>query len=460
MINAKNLTNAAALLCLWASANGLAAPQDTKKSDKHIAACRAVVEAENLGRLADLVVPLADSAKVDINNDGKPERVELRSEGTMRVEGLEVFTENGTPIELAHSDEDDWDNDNVRWAMDQVLIKYSGQVYILGKTDDYLHYLAHVDKHNVEKLVCQFAQRKEPVEKLVTSKNDELCQRALKRELNYVAFDRTHALTNETVNEAGFYETSPSKLAAFVDIDNDGKAELVVQLQLASGRGRGCGADHLGVLNDARNKLNMEMTNLLPEPGCDRVVQTPFVFEGQTYIEMLGAPSNTHRVVQLKKNQLDTVCEYAVRKVNYVLGEYERILANAESAHVDPWSYALEMPGTDGLQALMDAKHDLRLKVRSTNFGTVIHEAIRLQQYAALEFLLKNGADPNIRDDAIGQPALIFAVCLNRPEAVHLLLKHGADRNQTWNGIGAKDWASRQISSERDKAAMLELLSK
>jgi hypothetical protein len=461
----KTITFILVVLCVYGIRNSSAAPINPN-GEKHIAACRAVVDAVNQRKLVDLVIPFTDFTQVDINNDGKLERVVLTSDGTMRVESLEVFDENGKPITLVHSNEDDWEGDNLSWAMDQMLIKYGGEVYILGKTNDYLNYLSRVDKNNVEKVICEFGQRPAPVETLVTSSKDKLCQGALKQELNYVTFDRLHAITHAAVQEAGFDQTNPGKYAAQMDINNDGTDDLVVELDLASGAGRGCDARHLGVLNKARNKLDMDVTRQLPEPMCEGVGQTPFVFEGQTYIEVKYAsrhPTNIHKVIQLKESKLETVCEYDVRVVNYVLGEYERILKYAEADFIDPWVYALDMPGNGGLQTLMDAKHDIKIKVRSNAFGTVLHEAINRKRYDALQFLLANGADPNAttKDSPPGDmPPLIFAIWLNSTEGMGILLKYGANRNQTWSGQSPKDWVSIWARSDKDKALMMKLLSK
>lgn len=463
MRNLKSIANPIIALCVFVSWDSIAAPANPK-IEKHIAACRAVAEAANQKKLAGLIIPFAGATKVDINNDGKKERIVLNSEGTMRVEGLDVFSENGKRITLTHSNEDNWEEDNLRWVMDQLLVRYAGQVYILGKTDDYLHYLSRVDRNNVEKVVCEFSQRSAPVETLVASSNDRLCQEALKQELDYVKFDRTHALTRAGVQEAGFYETSPGSFAAQVDLNNDGEADLVVGLELASGAGRGCGAGHLGVLNKTRNKLDMDVTRKLPEPMCGGVSQTPFIFEGQTYIDVKyagGQPTTIHRVVQLKQGKLETVCQYDVRVANYVLGEYERILENAKAAFIDPWVYALEMPGINGVQILMDAKHDIRTKVRNHAFGSALHEAIQRNKYDALQFLLENGADPNVKViDPVDMPALIFAIWRNSTEGMRLLLKHGANPTQTWGGQPAKDWVSFWVHSPTEQTLMLELLSK
>lgn len=315
MIRMNVLGRVVVLSCWIVGADVQAVPAS---QDKHFAACRAVVEAANQRSLGGLSVP---SGKLDINNDGKPEKVSVISEGTAHFEHVVVADMDGKEIELAHDYEDDWESDNLRWALDRLLIRHGGQIYILGMTNDYLQYLSRVGKDNVERVVCQFAQREQPVERLVSSKDDKLCKAAMARDLNYVKYEKVHALTHASIQEAGFYATMSGKLAALIDINNDGQVEPVVQFELASGRGRGCDAVHLGVLNKARNKLDMGMTKKLPEPACDGVIQAPFLYEGKIYIEKLGVSSNVHKVVQLKGEAIVEICHFDVAKVNFILGD-------------------------------------------------------------------------------------------------------------------------------------------
>ena len=429
--------------------------------DVHIDACRAVVDAANLGKLAALLIADSGLEKVDINNDGKPERVEF-AQG-----GIEVYDDEGNSIALTQSNENDWESGNLQDATNLSLIKYGKQIYILANVDERPRYLARVDGKNVERVVCEFGLRNNPIETLVKSVNAKLCQAVLSEELEYVQFDRQHALSTESLRQSGFDADHSGRLAAYVDIGNDGKKAYVVGVGFSSGGGNTCDGVHLWVLNNARNKQDAAISQKIPEWICGSVDRAPFTFEGQTYVKARGAGERptTHRVVQLKRGRLNEICQFDLKATYYVLGEYERILANAESAHVDPWVYALEMPGTDGIRAMIDAKHDLRIKVRDNVFGTVIHEAIRRGKYDDLKCLLENDADPNVRasddsTDPTNEPPLIFAIRVNSVESVRLLLMHGANPNTKWYGKLAKDWINISVHADKDKAVMLKLLSK
>ena len=47
----------------------------------------------------------------------------------------------------------------------------------------------------------------------------------------------------------------------------------------------------------------------------------------------------------------------------------------------------------------------------------------------AVRILLENGADPNVKETANGQTALMFAAAADRIDVVKLLLARGADLN-------------------------------
>lgn len=282
----------------------------------NIKACRAVVDAVNQGKLDALVIPVADLGGVDVNNDGKPERVDIGQESIGIIDG------DGHNIEISYSSENNWDSDNLRWVTNFLLIKYGKHVYILGETDSQPNYLARVDDNNIEKVVCEFG--KHPTETLVKSNNDKLCKAVLLNSLEYVKFDRLYALSTEDIRVSGFdYYKQFGKFAANVDINNDGENEYVIGLGFTSGGGNICDGGRIWVLNKARNKQDISITQKLPDWVCGSTEQAPFIFDGHTYIKARGTGdySATHRVVQLKRNQLDEVCQFDVKASYYVLGE-------------------------------------------------------------------------------------------------------------------------------------------
>lgn len=443
---------------LWVTAYSGFADAKPTLADMHFEACRAVTKAANEGRVSSLLLPENMLEKVDVNNDGKLERVEL-------YQGVNVYSEKGELIQIDLSKEDDWDSDNLRWAEDFSLIQFGKQVYILGGDGRNLKYLAKIDNHNVEKVICEFALRKRPVEVLVESKDSELCQAVLADNLNYERFDKGVALSVDDLREANVSMYS-NKLgeAAYVDINNDGEKEYVVSFAQSLGGGESCDGGRLWVLDKTRNKRNTAITNLLPEWVCGSIDRAPFIFNSQTYLKVRAGTiegHNSHHVIRLVRDQTETICQFDVKKVYYIQGEYERILANAASSHIDPWQYALDMPGTDGLQAMLDSKHDPHYTVRGNNFGTVIHESIRAGQFEKLEFLLRNGVDPNIvaGSEPPDMTPLFFSIWQRSEAAIRLLVKYGANRDQKQWGKSPIEEINSGSSPESEKEKLRRALS-
>jgi hypothetical protein len=429
-----------------------------KMQDLHREACRAVVKAANEGRLNSLQIPEANLELVDVNNDGKLERVEL-------YQGLSIYDEKGGSIQVELSKDDDWDSDNLRWSESIALVKFQEQIYILGGDGGNLKYLAEIGKDNVEKVVCEMALRTPPKELLVESKNDELCHAALSGNLNYVKFDRGYVLSAEDLREAR-ERIILNKLgeAAYVDINNDGEKEYVVSFAQSLGNGEHCGGGRLWVLDQTRNKRNVAITSLLPEWVCGSIDRAPFTFKGQTYLKVKTASNDghfSHHVIRIARDQIETVCQFDVKKTHFILGEYERILANASSSHIDPWQYALDMPETDGLEAMLEAKHDPHYTVRGNTFGTVIHQAIVEGKLDKLEFLLKNGVSPDIvaGSDPTQMTPLFFAIWQKSDVALRLLVKYGVNQNQKQWGKSPIEEINFGSSPESEKEKLRKALS-
>lgn len=345
-----------------------------------IEACEYVVSHANKGELNKILIlsePL-DSSKIkklenlpdfsgvvfkklmDINNDGVLERVFVVSQGTAHYEQFSVFKlKTDEEIELKKSWDDNWSDDVERWAADRTFIQFKSVTYVLGKTDQSLHYLLYINPINEMKVMCEFGQRKQPLIRLKTSQNDKVCKQVLEGKIKYVEFNKLHSISHEVVRKAGFYETHPAEYAALVDINNEGKKEIVVPLELASGRGRGCGSTFLGVLTEDRSDIDKKFTEKLPGGGCGGTKVTPFVVDGKTYLdERQTGPHAEHLQVHiLEKDKLKTICEFEVRPDNYVLGQVERIEKADEYQNI--WYYAISQPGLETVKTLIESGRDV-----------------------------------------------------------------------------------------------------
>jgi len=258
------------------------------------------------------------------------------------------------------------------------------------------------------------------------------------------------------VQKAGFYETHPSEKAALIDINNDGKKEIIISLELASGRGPGCDSTFLGVLTEDRRDIDKKFTERLPGGKCGGTKVTPFVLDGKTYLDERQTSSHAeHRqIYMLEKDQLKTICEFEVRPENYVLSKIQRIEKAAE--YQNPWLYAISQPGLETVKTLIESERDIN---EDTGHGYFpLHIAVHERRDDVLALLLKVGANPNLKSkDFTMMTPLHNAVWNGTDRAVELLLKYGAkaveDKSDSYNAL----YEAMSISESLNK---LELLLK
>ncbi|RJQ38078.1 MAG: hypothetical protein C4550_07160, partial [Nitrospiraceae bacterium] len=187
------------------------------KGNPSIEACKYVISRANKGELGKISIPSEpwDSPKIkepkdipgfaaivfrkllDINNDGVLERVFVLSEGTADYKEFSVYEltdDNGIGIKT--SPDDNWESDNLRWSADRAFIEFRGITYVLGKTNQSLNYLAYISSKNEMKIVCEFEQKEEPLQRLKTSQNDNVCKLALEGNIEYVEFNKLHSVSH------------------------------------------------------------------------------------------------------------------------------------------------------------------------------------------------------------------------------------------------------------------------
>jgi hypothetical protein len=101
-------------------------------------------------------------------------------------------------------------------------------------------------------------------------------------------------------------------MAALVDIDNDGKTDLVTNLIQAGPPylNTVCPPHSLGILSKSRKEVAYQ----LEEDLCADF-HRPFKYNGRTYIEIPVSFNYTHsKIVQYNGKVESTICEYHIQK--------------------------------------------------------------------------------------------------------------------------------------------------
>lgn len=283
--------------------------------------CKTVADAvsRGAGRSLEVEIP-EDGLLIDINGDGKKERVSFEEkQAYLDYSKVHVSTAGGEPIEFNPVPEEE----RISELIGEHLIRFGSKYYIYGEGFETPVYVAILGEDNKEKIVCEFGELK-PIVTIASSQNDRLCKLSLEHRLDYVQyngkpFDGTSLGEKDDALVAGSYdpqgiivETSAPNEAS-VDIDNDGMPDRVVGLHIITGAGNPpCAGDRLAVLNKTDDHLDNAITPMLPNFEC-MADQAPFMFEGHSYIEM------REKIVQLKSNRLDTICEFHTQRLFQVL---------------------------------------------------------------------------------------------------------------------------------------------
>ncbi len=161
------------------------------------------------------------------------------------------------------------------------------------------------------------------------SADREVCNRVTSSEpLPYIPFDGPHSITDEVIQDAGFSQTSLRK-AGTVDFDNDGKDEVLVELEYASGAGAGCAYNFFDLLNEERNGFSDSKKRQLlyelqginkydfhPVPFCEGNTTGWFRYKGITYYETKypgkqpeDQGQEFHTVSYIKDGKIHKVCD-------------------------------------------------------------------------------------------------------------------------------------------------------
>ncbi|HUI61658.1 MAG TPA: hypothetical protein VLX90_15630 [Steroidobacteraceae bacterium] len=313
------------LLCCWIHpAQACAAIVDPADAS----ACQTLEQHANTGTLAAITVPFDqpipeqfEQLQPDLNLNAPAARVVLAGRSQPLYAFVQRYTDKNHP-DLIYLDDKGArlpvvQADAVRHSVtpagfdDLSLVRIGDRLYTLAGNDQGPLFLSRVQRDNMETLVCTVEKRKSRAN-LALSGEAKLCEATLTGNPPPPQFTRSYAAASRNYHgkvpemylEAG---------AAQIDIDNDGKPDLVARMtrKVKPLMSAGCSWTELAVLDDAGASIDTRRTSLLPRGGCDseRVV---FRFEGQTFIKSSNLPRAAYvradEVSRLANGKLETLC--------------------------------------------------------------------------------------------------------------------------------------------------------
>jgi len=225
---------------------------------------------------------------VDINNDGVPEMPEACFGGTMNTPCMDYVDSRGNKLEI--ESDIDWME---YWNFGEVPFRYEGKTYINASFDDDLAEPAHISyvtPYNHKGLICDFANE---VDSVLVEGSAKVCNAIA---ANDPAIEPVQLRKTNPPDYSIDRRETTSPARGPVDIDNDGKAEDLMELEYASGAGRGCDYNYFdlafaaaGVRDNDKSSLLLQLQNVRgdgrPQPCYGQIINQLFRFEGKTYFE-------------------------------------------------------------------------------------------------------------------------------------------------------------------------------
>ncbi|PUA29735.1 MAG: hypothetical protein B0W54_03970 [Cellvibrio sp. 79] len=130
------------------------------------------------------------------------------------------------------------------------------------------------------------------IENKISVKGDyELCMGFLKKPFGYYKFSEEKTFKKKVIDSGDWSQNiSPGYL--FIDIDNDGKNEPLIEIKIHSGAGSGCDQEYLQVPNYGFDEISDNSLNEILLTNSCRYYSRPFSFAGKNYIENRAARKN------------------------------------------------------------------------------------------------------------------------------------------------------------------------
>lgn len=391
--------------------------------------------------------------EVDINNDGRLEVATVRRHREQDYAEMRVATAAGDEMEFTEPDYFGEMRPMQSLAGNFEFVRSGGRIYTIAwatgsyplREPSWLSHAFVVTPDNVSHPVCTFALKKERTTH-VRAGARPICEKILRRKPDYVKFDvefSANAPLRQVEGSMGEYFTGTH--AAWLDIDNDGKKELVVRTISPAAVTHSCDRQSIEV-------LNAELTGVVHHPDdyrfdlrqCAGDVMEAFVLDGKTYIERSydpAAPTPHHDVIAIENGKLNSVCDFEVRKHYYVPDEIQLITGQAFAwqfavrPSVEParmLEAALEKPGLGLVRQLYRREPSFGAAVADPSQASLLlFVAIHAGRNDAIEWLLSRGVDVNssVSSGPFVTSALQELLNMQEPpnsDGVLLMLRHGA----------------------------------
>ncbi len=267
----------------------------------------------------------------DFNNDGINETSEICWGGTANPPCIRYKNMDGEEINI-RTIGFEWKD---YWTYGLDVFFYQGRTYRLNSYDDLgtePAYLSYIDKMNNEYILCDFENAS--IEKIIEVNGNEpstnhICffvNTKKNTEFTYFTPIDKPIISHEDLKNSGRFETSAIR-QGWLDYDNDGTNNLVVELEYASGRGRGCDYNYFDELTtggsnfvDSENRnllLKLQEVSLDPRyPSCGGMNNSLFEIRGKVYYEHRAG--NEHYISYIYKGEIIPVCKFKTTKFTKV----------------------------------------------------------------------------------------------------------------------------------------------
>jgi uncharacterized protein YecT (DUF1311 family) len=318
--------------------------REIKTTESYTKTCQIVVDHANRGVLEELSAPphptpreeelkriFGEDAdlfhmngglsywRLDLNNDGIPDHLLIVVDGTAHVGRGYVLSGKKGSVVSEFDDEGYYDLD---------VLKVNGRYTVLSSYQDWyarrLGNLWRLAKDGEFVRVCGFAPRDKPETELFVGKENAVCAEARLGRVYHVTYSLRHKI-DTLPPEDRFQMKIPIDGLAQADIDNDGRPDNIVRLNVISG-GRSCDATFIAVTDESGANIPDSKLNhlLLEEIGgsvCGPNLDV-FVHKGVTYVDAQDDVGN-RTIYRIKGDKIETICQFRGHRIYDVVDVVE-----------------------------------------------------------------------------------------------------------------------------------------